>query len=261
MIKSDNLPTIPWAIYDDLIGLIPDDLCIENCLVGSHWILIKSLGVGIAMTPPDGDRTIQIAGSIKGMKVKILAEYVKSWHPLSAALGLAAINSFVNATTRTDIDWDQDINNQPRESIFVTARKEIAGKKVTVVGHFPDLDEISSICNLSILERKPLLGDFPDPACEYILPDQDYVYITGTTLINKTLPRLLQLSRNAKVVLVGPSTPLTPLMFEHGINQLAGTVVEDEKLVWQHVAEGGNKSIFQFGARMMKFNKTHRRSR
>ena len=38
----------------------------------------------------------------------------------------------------------------------------------------------------------------PDPACEYILSEQDVVIMTATTLINKTMPRLLALSRNAR---------------------------------------------------------------
>ena len=36
-----------------------------------------------------------------------------------------------------------------------------------------------------------LWDDFLDSACEYILPEQDFVFITGMTLTNKTLPRLL----------------------------------------------------------------------
>ena len=50
---------------------------------------------------------------------------------------------------------------------------------------------IAPLCRLSILERDPVLGDYPDSACEYILPEQDYVFITGMTLVNKTLPHLL----------------------------------------------------------------------
>lgn len=82
-------------------------------------------------------------------------------------------------------------------------------------------------------------------------PTQDYVFVTAVTLVNKTLPRLLQLSRHAFVTLVGPSTPLTPLLFREGISQLAGTVVVDEEQIWHNVAEGGERSIFQVGARMI----------
>jgi hypothetical protein len=108
------------------------------------------------------------------------------------------------------------------------------------------------VCRLSILERNPLEGDYPDPACEYILEDQDFLFITGVTLINKTLPRLMELGRNARMVLVGPSVPLTQLWFNKGIASLAGTSVIDADRVWRHVAQGGDRSIFKQGAHMVK---------
>lgn len=76
------------------------------------------------------------------------------------------------------------------------------------------------ICDLVVLERRPLPGDYPDPASEYLLSDWEYVFITGTTIINKTLPRLLELCRGSKIILTGPSTPLTPALFRHGIDVL-----------------------------------------
>ena len=60
------------------------------------------------------------------------------------------------------------------------------------MGHFPLVEkQLGRKCSLSILEREPEGADFLDSACEYILPEQDFVFITGMTLTNKTLPRLL----------------------------------------------------------------------
>jgi uncharacterized protein (DUF4213/DUF364 family) len=92
----------------------------------------------------------------------------------------------------------------------------------------------------------------PDPACEYVLPEQDFVFITATTLTNKTMPRLLQLSRKASVFLVGPSTPFAPLLFNHGIDTLAGTVVLNPESVWAAAQEGAARSVFNHGAQMVK---------
>lgn len=53
--------------------------------------------------------------------------------------------------------------------------------------------------------------------CEYI-PEQAYVFMTGVTLINKTMPRLLQLSCGAKVILIGPQRPpLPPILSTGGV--------------------------------------------
>lgn len=106
------------------------------------------------------------------------------------------------------------------------------------------MERLAARCELTVLERAPQEGDLPDPACEYVLPEQDYVFITGTTLINKTLPRLLQLCEGARVVLVGPSVPFTTDWFDLGVEVLAGSVVVDPETCWRTVCEGGGHEIW-----------------
>jgi uncharacterized protein (DUF4213/DUF364 family) len=76
--------------------------------------------------------------------------------------------------------------------------------------------------------------------------------MTGVTLTNKTLPRLMELGARAQMVLVGPSVPLAPLWFGKGIAFLAGTAVLEAERLWKHVALGGDRSIFQHGAHTVK---------
>lgn len=104
--------------------------------------------------------------------------------------------------------------------------------RVTVVGHFPHVDRIQEYAHLTVLERACRDGlDTPDPACEYVLPKTDFAFITGVTIINKTAPRLLDLTKNATTVFVGPSVVMTPFLFDWGAEMLAGSVVDDvEKL-------------------------------
>ena len=80
--------------------------------------------------------------------------------------------------------------------------------------------------------------------------------MTGTTIINKTLPRLLELSSNAVKVLVGPSTPLTDVLHDFGIDVLAGMVVEDELPFWRTVREAGSLEIFENGGHMVEVKNT-----
>jgi uncharacterized protein (DUF4213/DUF364 family) len=167
-----------WALYDDLISLIPENLVVKDVLIGIHWTMVRSVGVGLSMTQP-GPRSVPHAGGFAGRKLKELAALVKSWHPHEAALGVAAINSCVNAPATIAGNWNIDPVSQPNESVFAVMKNGLTGKKVTVVGHFPDLDQLKSVCSLSILERNPMEGDFPDPACEYILEDQDFLFMTG----------------------------------------------------------------------------------
>jgi hypothetical protein len=244
-----------WELYDELIAAVPDGAVVSECLAGLSWFLVRSVGTGVAMRPGEIDGPVRNAGRISGMKVRELAGWIKSWNWYEAALGLAAINSALNATSALPGNCGTCLDETKTQDVFTCLREELRGKRVAVVGHFMNLEQLAPICELTILERRPQPGDRPDPACEYILGEQDVVIMTATTLINKTMPRLLALSRNARVVVAGPSTPLHPLMFAHGIDLLGGLVVDDAPSVWRAVAEGGREVLFTAGGRMVKVSR------
>jgi uncharacterized protein (DUF4213/DUF364 family) len=254
---SENM----WEIYDSLIAAVPSELRVTDCLVGISWILVRSEATGMALTMQNGMGPVKNCGSLVGMKVRDLAEYVKSWNSLEAGIGLAAINSAFNTIENVECYSGCKLEKHSQGNAFETYYPELKGKKVSVIGHFPKLEKLRDWCSLTILERCPQQGDLPDPACEYVLPDQDYVFITAATLINKTLPRLLELSKKAKVILVGPSTPLHPLLFSMGIEGLAGSVLQNEVL-WRYVREGGlGPGIFKQGCQMVRIDKEDRDGR
>ena len=65
------------------------------------------------------------------------------------------------------------------------------------------------------------------------------VAITGSTLINHTLDDLLSFcSSTTTVMVLGPSTPLSPILFDYGVNILSGTFVVDEAAVLRTVGQG-----------------------
>ncbi len=241
-----------WKLYEELIAAVPEDAVVSECLAGLSWFLVRSIGTGVAMRPREMDGPIRNAGKIAGMQLRELASWIKSWDCYEAAMGLAAINSALNAQQAVLQNCGTWLDETRTEDVFTCLLDELRGKRVAVVGHFHNLERLSGLCELSILERKPMQGDLPDPACEYILAKQDVVIMTATTLINKTMPRLLELSRNARVVVAGPSTPLHPLMFDHGVDLLGGLIVDNAPSVWQAVAEGGREALFEQGGRMVK---------
>jgi uncharacterized protein (DUF4213/DUF364 family) len=79
------------------------------------------------------------------------------------------------------------------------------------------------------------------------LPEQDYVFISASTMVNKTLPRLLALSEKAWTVLVGPSATLSPLLFDFGVNDLSGFIVRENEMCLEAVREGNRVRQFQSG--------------
>jgi uncharacterized protein (DUF4213/DUF364 family) len=253
-----------WEIFDELIGAVPSGLCVDDCVISLHWTLIRSRAVGMALTPfhgvpnhgPKGTSIVSGIGErITGMPLHKLAEFVKSWNPYEATLGLAAVNAALNSPEQFMSMSGHPASDQAQISAFEYYADMLRDKKVAVVGRFPDLQLLNEVCRLSVLERVPGPDDLPDAACEYILPDQDYVFITASALINKTLPRLLEISRNAHVFLVGPSTPFFPGLFKYGIDTLAGTVVMEPESVQRAVQEGAARTVFDHGAQMVEVSK------
>ena len=65
------------------------------------------------------------------------------------------------------------------------------------------------------------------------------VAITGSTLVNHTLDDLLALVQpEATVMVLGPSTPLSPVLFDYGATIISGTRVMDETAVLRTVGQG-----------------------
>jgi len=241
-----------WSLYDALIEATPANAKVIDFVVGLSWLLVKSeLGVGCAMRPLEGATQLRMAGEIIGRSLRDVAAQVKSWDNLEAALGMAAINSALNQPSIVAANPALAIET-PTADAFDYLIPQMRGKKVAVIGHFHRLERVADVCQLSILERLPQPGDFPDPACEYILEEQDFVIVTATTLINKTFPRLAELSRNAHLVMCGPTSPFHPVLFDWGVEMLGGLMIPAESKAWQAVQQGGQMALFKHGSQMVK---------
>jgi uncharacterized protein (DUF4213/DUF364 family) len=110
---------------------------------------------------------------------------------------------------------------------------------VAVVGHFPWIPRLRKVARkLWVLEQRPQAGDLPAEAAEDILPKADVVAITGTSLMNHTAEKLLDLAKGSFVVMVGPTTPLSTVLFDWGVDVISGVkVVEPEKVICS-ISEG-----------------------
>lgn len=244
-----------WAIYDRLLEGIPSDAVVASCLVGRSWTVVDSGWMGVAMTYRGDSRGSLLRSPLAGRPLRDMTAYLKSWNLYEASLATAAVNSFYNTPSRVGGWLNKTLEAVHGGGALTDMLDAIGGKKVAVIGHFPDMEAAAARCSLTVLERDPQQGDLPDFAAEYVLPEQDFVFITGVTLPNKTLPRLLALSAQATVVLMGPSVPLVPWWFDEGVDVLAGMVVVDRDQVWRYCQEGGMKGPFDNGGWMVQITK------
>jgi uncharacterized protein (DUF4213/DUF364 family) len=244
-----------WDIYDRLLGAIPEDIVVASCLMGRSWTVVDSGGMGVAMTYRGDSRGTNLRPPHAGRRLQDMAAYLKSWNLYEASLGVAAVNSFYNTPERVGSWLRKPLAAVRSKGALTDMLDDVTGKKVAVIGHFPDMKAAAERCELTVLERSPQEGDLPDFAAEYVLPEQDFVFITGLTVTNKTLPRLLELSAQATVVLMGPSVPLAPWWFDHGVDVLAGMVVVDRDEVWRYCQEGGMRGPFDHGGWMVQITR------
>jgi uncharacterized protein (DUF4213/DUF364 family) len=254
-----------WRLYDELIDGIAENLTIEDYNIGCAWTMVQAGGnAGVALTVKGHSIEPLYQGPVIGESLKTIAALIKSWNFIEASLGMAAINCYYNSPQKVaalggfegiDID-DESLENNKSMDAFSILAEEATDKRVAVIGHFPHIERtLRPLCKLSILERDPDRGDYPDSACDYILIEQDMVFVTGMTFTNKTLPHLLQvINPAARIILVGPSVPLTPLLYKYGATDLDGFCVTNPQKIKQLVRHGQNFSIFS-GGKMVSISK------
>lgn len=224
------------TILEDLLGQLSDDAPVRSVLVGAHWTVVCSRFCGLASTvleekPHDHARVrVRDAGCLHLKSARELAEYARSDNPLEAGIGVAAINSLLQVDER----HTTEIN--AAEVLIQFGR----GRVVAVVGHFPFLSNLrDETGHLWVIEKYPGEGEYPAAAAADLIPQAEVVALTGSAMINHTLDGLLSLCRpGATVIVLGPSTPLSPVLFDHGATIISGARVADEEMVWRTVSEG-----------------------
>ena len=154
------------------------------------------------------------------------------------ALGAAAVNALLALQLTHDTLGDEN-------GLDVLARESV-GKKLAVVGRFPYLDEIRAKATQSwVLELEPEGDEVGPDGAAAALGQADVVGITGSTIANGKLEGLLdKCRREAFIVLIGPSTPLSPVLFDYKVSALCGVLAEDPaQTLASIVNEGSTRRI------------------
>lgn len=250
----------PWELYDRLIEDVPTGIAVRDYCIGRNWLYVDAeCGVGISHVVTGGLRAERPAEPTD-LQLHELAAWVKSWCFEQASFGMAALNAWyaqpgkLAAAGAAIGGRSAHGASASGDNPFDSLRERYAGKKVTVVGHFPNVEAMSEIAELTVLERScNSVLDTPDSACEYILPEQDFAFITGTTITNKTAPRLLELACNAQVIMTGPSAVPAQVLFDYGVTTIAGSIVVDAESAKMAV-KGGGRDIWRAGIKKFVWN-------
>ena len=243
-----------WGLYKRLVEGVPEGIAVRDMIVGNHWAMVEAeSGCGMAMVVGGGRGKFRLHAHALHMELRDLAAQCASWNFLEASVGVAALNAWYS-TPENATAAGMKVEEAGSNDGFELYRRICAGKRVCVVGHFPLIERLAGECELSILERAPQPGDYPDPACEFIVPHQDFLFCTGITLTNKTMPRLLALADRPQTstILVGPSVVPAPALFDFGVDCMAGSVITDPERAKEAVMHAATSGIFNHGVQKMR---------
>lgn len=222
-------------ILEDLISALNTAAEVRDIRVGLFHTAVLTRNCGLAATlPRDALRqeqpSVRDPGRLIDKGALELVRMARSESLLEAAIGMAAINSLLEV--------------KDEECLELNASELIAekgkGKKVVIVGHFPFIPKLREIVKeLWVIEKNPREGDFTEVEAENLIPQADVVGITGTAFTNHTIEQLLKLpDPKAYIVLLGDTAPLSPILFDYGINAISGTRVINPELALRCVSEG-----------------------
>jgi uncharacterized protein (DUF4213/DUF364 family) len=215
-------------VFETLLPAVPEGRIVQ-VQVGLYWtgVVVEVQGAlrcGLAATlhnpSTEHARTPAVSAPemLESLSACQVASLVYSESVTETSIGLAALNALLPVPESLhELQAEDYIARQGSQS------------RVALVGHFPFVSDLRpKVRELWVLEQNPSAGDLPASAAAQIIPQADVLAITATTLINHTFDGLMALRRpDARVLLIGPSTPLSPALFDLGVSVLSGTVVED----------------------------------
>lgn len=240
-------------IFERLIATL-SDARVLSVDVGLFWtaVVVEQNGLrkcGLAATHANPEfeharlPAVEEAGRLTSHTALELVQLVYSRSFTEVAIGLATINALLPPV---------------QNPVDLAAEEYIArhgsDKQVALIGHFPFVAQLKNqVKTLWVLELNPREDDLPASMVPEIIPQADILAITATTLVNYTFEGIFRLRKpGAKVLLLGPSTPLSPLLFEYGVDVLSGSVVEDPERILPLLRQGATfRQIRLHGVRLV----------
>ncbi len=229
---KDRVPTDRLSVRPDLVAIY------------SFFTAVRSFRLGLSMTlldenifPEGVHYPVRHMGELEQVSLGELLSWTESPNGLERSVGMAALNSCLPLG---------GLSFHEGNALELAARWG-EGKNVVVIGHFPHLDRIRErAASMVILEKRPQPGDLPAEEAPNVIPHADVVALTGVTCLNDTIEGILALKKpGARFIALGPTIPLSPLMFEAGIDVVGGAWVDDESRALPMLAQGATARLLK----------------
>jgi uncharacterized protein len=235
---TPNLTTIPERplegeekkLADSMLSsIVRPDVVVEEIVAGSKFIAVKAggrMGLSSLLGASPKEHEKDLEHQMVGKNVKEVAGLLRKQSPFSISLGFAALN----AGNAPDPNSIEPSNFPADELIARLGKNKIAG----LVGEFPFVEYLKNkVGTFHLFELRSVPGAVPRDEWERALAELDVFAITGTALLTRSMAWFLSRATQAQIVILGPTTPFSPVLFSNGANYLCGSVVTDiEKVAW-----------------------------
>jgi uncharacterized protein (DUF4213/DUF364 family) len=221
------------AIKSDLIGSINTNNNVVDIAVGANLIAVETINLGLASVLKEQqhpEKVIEEAGNLNSLPVKKLVQFLESTILLKASIGMAVVNSLLPVPQKYD-----------NGNAFGLIQSKSKGKNLGIIGHFHFVNRLKSTTkNCWVFEKEPQGEDLHESKIYEFLPQCDVVAITGQTIINNTLGQIIELSQKAYKIILGPSAPLSPVLFDYGIDAIGGVRINQNDAIKRYIIQGAN---------------------
>ena len=217
-----------------LSSIIRPDAIVEEIVIGSKFIAVKAggrMGLSALLGASPREQEKDLEYQMVGKAAKQVAALIREASPFAVSLGFAALNA-ANTPNPNHVD----ASNFPADDLIARLGKD----KITgLVGEFPFVESLKDrVGTLHLFELRRVPNAVPREQWERVLAELDVFAVTGTALLTRSMAWFLSRAPQAKIVVLGPTTPFCPELFAHGADYLCGSVVTDMVTVAKGIRAG-----------------------
>lgn len=254
-ILQETVASVEQILGDDI-----NTLTVERAVLGLFFsgVKLSDGSGGLCFTPlkaipeavccPSSAQAMPLSGKLIQRTVRQYLDDLHHENALRKMLSIAVLNALSAACWAKKPPKDYEL--QISKDAFDEAVLPKNGKTVVIGALVPILRRlIKEECDFKVLEMdkatlkgKELEHYAPAEDANKYVPEADLLVITGVTLLNDTLPALLEMAKpGAEIIVTGPTASGLPdAFFSRGVTILGGVLVTKPDEVLDIISEGGS---------------------
>lgn len=247
-------------LVEQKLGDLLDNLRVDRAVFGLFFSGVKlSNGCGgLAFTPikeipaavccPSSAQVMPLSGKLTERPIRQYLADLNSPNVLKKTLALSVLNALSATCWQAETAPGYEIITG--KDAFDEANIQDSGLTVVIGALVPMLKRlIKKGADFRVLEQDPstlkpaeMPHFLPADQAPDIVPQADLLVITGVTILNDTLPKLLSLAKpEAEIIVTGPTASMLPdAFFKRGVNILGGILVTKPDELLDLISEAGS---------------------